>query len=78
MLFGIRCRTRRGCSPSVSCWCGKDQKHSALLLVKWCGHAFGLPDRHPDLWSVRFDAFRGWRSLDGSSDAVVRGGLRTG
>lgn len=41
MLFGIRCRTRRGCSPSVSCWCGKDQKHSALLLVSGAGMLLG-------------------------------------
>lgn len=33
-------------------------KDDNFTMHQWCGHAFGLPDRHPDLWSVRFDAFR--------------------
>lgn len=25
-------------------------KDDSFALIEWCGHAFGLPDRHPVLW----------------------------
>lgn len=77
MLFGIRCRACRGCSLVWSCWCGKDQRITALRIRSRMGMLLGSRIATPT--SGRCDSMPSVDGgPDGAFDAVARGGLRTG